>query len=192
MRAPPESLKPTSGVPFFSAYSCAHTIFLACILPSVPPTDMKSWLKAATWRPSTWPVPTITPSAGNVLVGHVEGVRAVADVGAVFLEGLFLEEGGEALARRQEALVVPLLNFLLAAGGEQPLTALKKRGAQFLIKRHDRIRSETELRAGRISARRPPVYLDVTPAPRLEARVRDAKPPLDSRTKPSGRHSLAG
>jgi hypothetical protein len=48
MRAPPESLKATTGTPFFRAWRMVRLIFLACILPSVPATTLKSWLKAAT------------------------------------------------------------------------------------------------------------------------------------------------
>ena len=74
---------------------------------------------------------------GNVLVRHVEGGAAVADVGAVFLEGVLLEEGVEALARGHQALVVALADLLAATGGEKLLTALQQRGAQVVVKRHD-------------------------------------------------------
>jgi hypothetical protein len=53
MRAPPESLNATSGMPDLMAKSISSTILSACILPSVPADTVKSWLKAATSCPLT-------------------------------------------------------------------------------------------------------------------------------------------
>ena len=39
-------------------------IFLLCISPNDPARDVKSWAKANTGRPFTWPKPVTTPSAG--------------------------------------------------------------------------------------------------------------------------------
>ena len=55
MRAPPESLRPTTGQPIFIAKSMTLTIFSPKTSPRDPPKTVKSWAKTATWRPSTMP-----------------------------------------------------------------------------------------------------------------------------------------
>ena len=62
MRAPPESLIPINGIPFFSANSAIFTIFSAKTSPRLPPITVKSWEKSAIERPSTVAKPTTTPS----------------------------------------------------------------------------------------------------------------------------------
>ena len=62
MRAPPESLMPTSGAPIFFARSMTLQIFSANTSPSDPPKMVKSWEKTYTNRPSTVPCPVTTPS----------------------------------------------------------------------------------------------------------------------------------
>ena len=55
MRAPPESLMPTTGQPVFIARSMTLTIFSPNTSPSEPPNTVKSWAKTQTGRPSTVP-----------------------------------------------------------------------------------------------------------------------------------------
>ncbi len=55
MRAPPESLSPTTGQPTFMAKSMILTIFSPNTSPSEPPKTVKSWANTATVRPSTVP-----------------------------------------------------------------------------------------------------------------------------------------
>ncbi len=62
MRAPPESLSPTTGQPTFIAKSMTLQIFSPKTSPSEPPKTVKSWAKTATVRPSTVPYPDTTPS----------------------------------------------------------------------------------------------------------------------------------
>ncbi len=62
IRAPPPSLMPTTGQPVFIAWSMTLTIFSPYTSPSDPPKTVKSWEYTATGRPSTRPVPVITPS----------------------------------------------------------------------------------------------------------------------------------
>src|SRR6478752_73395 len=63
IRAPPESLMPTTGQPIFAARSMILHIFSAMTSPSEPPKTVKSWLKTHTRRPSIvpWPVTTASP-----------------------------------------------------------------------------------------------------------------------------------
>ena len=83
--------------------------------PSEPPLTVKSWLKAATTRPSTMPVPVTTPSPGKAFVFHAEIVAIVLGVQAPFLEGAGLEELVEAVARGHHALFAAGVQFVLAA-----------------------------------------------------------------------------
>ena len=55
MRAPPESLIPTTGQPIFMAKSMILTIFSPNTSPREPPKTVKSCAKTATVRPSTVP-----------------------------------------------------------------------------------------------------------------------------------------
>ncbi len=55
MRAPPESLRPTTGQPTFMAKSMTLQIFSPNTSPSDPPNTVKSWANTATVRPSTVP-----------------------------------------------------------------------------------------------------------------------------------------
>jgi heme A synthase len=43
MRAPPESLMPTTGAPLRMAMSMILQIFWACVSDSEPPKTVKSW-----------------------------------------------------------------------------------------------------------------------------------------------------
>ena len=45
MRAPPESLRPTTGAPLSMARSMIEQIFLALASLMVPPNTVKSWAK---------------------------------------------------------------------------------------------------------------------------------------------------
>ena len=55
MRAPPESLMPTTGQPVFIARSMTLTIFSPKTSPRLPPKTVKSCANTQTWRPSTVP-----------------------------------------------------------------------------------------------------------------------------------------
>ena len=65
MRAPPESLRPTTGAPTFIAWSITLQIFRAWAAEREPPKTVKSWLNANTRRPFTRPWPITTPSPGT-------------------------------------------------------------------------------------------------------------------------------
>ncbi len=45
MRAPPESLRPTTGAPTFMARSMTLQIFWALVSERLPPKTVKSWAK---------------------------------------------------------------------------------------------------------------------------------------------------
>ena len=62
MRAPPESLIPTIGQPYFTAMSMTFTIFSAKASPREPPKTVKSCENTNILRPSTVPCPVTTPS----------------------------------------------------------------------------------------------------------------------------------
>ncbi len=64
MRAPPESLRPITGMPNFTARSMILQIFSANASESEPPNTVKSWANTATGRPSMRPNPVSTPSPG--------------------------------------------------------------------------------------------------------------------------------
>ena len=55
IRAPPESLIPTTGQPNFTAMSITLQIFSAKTSDSDPPKTVKSWQKTQTGRPNTVP-----------------------------------------------------------------------------------------------------------------------------------------
>ena len=55
MRAPPESLMPTSGQPYFTAMSMTLQIFSAKTSLSEPPKTVKSCEKTKILRPNTVP-----------------------------------------------------------------------------------------------------------------------------------------
>jgi len=55
MRAPPESLRPTTGTPAFMALSMILVIFSAWLSESDPPYTVKSCEKTYTGRPWTRP-----------------------------------------------------------------------------------------------------------------------------------------
>ena len=56
--------------------------------------------------------------AGQILVRHAEMLAAVADMPAYFLKGIRLEQGDQALARRQQPLGVTLLDLVFTAGDQ--------------------------------------------------------------------------
>ena len=55
MRAPPESLIPTTGQPTLTAMSITLQTFSAKTSESEPPNTVKSWLNTHTGRPKTEP-----------------------------------------------------------------------------------------------------------------------------------------
>ena len=62
IRAPPESLMPTTGQPTRAARSITLTIFSPNTSPRLPPNTVKSCANTHTCRPSTVPYPVTTPS----------------------------------------------------------------------------------------------------------------------------------
>ena len=66
MRAPPESLRPTTGAPTSMALSMILQIFSAWGSESEPPKTVKSWLNTKIGRPFTVPWPVTTPSPGTL------------------------------------------------------------------------------------------------------------------------------
>ena len=65
MRAPPESLRPITGMPSLRHWSWILQILRACARPSEPPSTVKSCEKRPTGRPSIRAKPVTTPSPGN-------------------------------------------------------------------------------------------------------------------------------
>ena len=109
MRAPPESLSPTTGAPTFIARSMTFTIFSAYASDSEPPKTVKSWLKTKTSRPSIVPWPVTTPSPRMCCVVEPELGRPVGDERVELDERPGIEQEVEALARGQLAEgVLPL------------------------------------------------------------------------------------
>ena len=117
MRAPPESLSPTTGAPTFIARSMSLQIFAAFVSESDPPKTVKSCAKTKTGRPSTRTEPATTPSPGIsfACVVHPEVAAAVDDEGVDLVEGAGVAEELDALARRELAGLVLLLAALRAA-----------------------------------------------------------------------------
>src|SRR5213078_2134119 len=62
IRAPPESLRPMTGVPVFSARSITLQILRAYASEREPPKTVKSWAKTNAGRPWIRPDPVTTPS----------------------------------------------------------------------------------------------------------------------------------
>src|SRR4029453_10331694 len=101
MRAPPESLRPTTGAPIFTARSMILTIFAALVSESEPPNTVKSCANAKTSRPLTRPPPATPPAAGPHLTGHAEVAAPVGDERIDLLECRRIEQMVDALSRRQ-------------------------------------------------------------------------------------------
>ncbi len=76
MRAPPESLKPTTGAPMRIARSITLQIFLAYAAESEPPNTVKSCAKTTTLRPSTRPQPVTTPSPSTFCLSISKSVQS--------------------------------------------------------------------------------------------------------------------
>ena len=66
--APPESLRPIRGAPFFIANSITLHIFSATVKLRVPPNTVKSWANTKTSLSLIFPYPVTTPSPRNFLV----------------------------------------------------------------------------------------------------------------------------
>ena len=62
IRAPPESLIPTTGQPTLTAMSITLQTFSAKTSDSEPPKTVKSWLKTQMGRPKIVPYPVTTAS----------------------------------------------------------------------------------------------------------------------------------
>ncbi len=65
MRAPPESLRPISGMPLCSARSWIRQILCDWTSENEPPSTVKSCANTATRRPLTLPKPVTMPSPGK-------------------------------------------------------------------------------------------------------------------------------
>jgi len=103
MRAPPESLNPTTGAPALSARSRTLQILAECISPREPPRAVKSWKKANTGLPFTSPWPVTTPSEGITCLSIPEAGRPMGDKSVDLLEAALVEEELGAFARRELA-----------------------------------------------------------------------------------------
>ena len=95
-------------------------ILRACAAESEPPNTVKSWLNTKTSRPLTSAVAGDHAVAGNALAVHAEVVAVVLDEHVPFLEGPFVEQDVDALARRQLALAVLRRDPALAAAHAGP------------------------------------------------------------------------
>ena len=115
MRAPPESLRPTTGAPIFIARSMILTILAALVSDSDPPNTVKSCAKANDEPAVDAPVPGDDAVAGHDLLGHAEVAAAVGDELVDLLEGARIEQQVDALARGQLAGVALPPQPLLAA-----------------------------------------------------------------------------
>jgi hypothetical protein len=85
--------------------------------PSDPPLTVKSWLNAATVRPSTSPVPVTTPSHGRGLFLHAEVVAVVLGVHTGFEKRAFDKERVEPVARSHDALGAAGFELVFSATG---------------------------------------------------------------------------
>ena len=83
--------------------------------PSEPPPTVKSWLKAATGRPSTKPVPVTTPSPATDFFSSAEIVAIVFGMQAEFLEGAGFKEIVQPVARGHQTFLAAGLQLILAA-----------------------------------------------------------------------------
>ena len=115
MRAPPESLSPTTGAPIFIARSMTLTILAALVSESEPPKTVKSCAKAHTSAAVDAAVAGHHAVARDDLLGHAEVAAAVGDELVDLLEGAGIEQQVDALARGEPAAVVLPLQPLLAA-----------------------------------------------------------------------------
>mmetsp|Transcript_19008 Transcript_19008/g.46679 ORF Transcript_19008/g.46679 Transcript_19008/m.46679 type:complete len:238 (+) Transcript_19008:274-987(+) len=73
--APPESLRPMTGMPIVTALSMILQIFSAWVSESEPPNTVKSWLNTNTGRPLIRPDPVTTPSPGGVCASIPKSVQ---------------------------------------------------------------------------------------------------------------------
>ena len=124
MRAPPPSLRPTSGAPTDSARSMTLWIFSAYTSPSAPPKRVKSWRE----HEDLAAVDRAPP--GDDTVGERAVLLDAEPVGAVTGEHVELDERAgveqqlEPLAREQLAPLVLALDRLRAAGVQRLLAQL--------------------------------------------------------------------
>src|SRR5579871_5706548 len=101
MRAPPESLRPITGAPFFMAWSRILQIFSACASESEPPINLA--------------IAGDDAIAGNLLVGEAEVGGAMGGEHVQFLKSARVEQQIEPLTRGEFALFVLRLDTFLAA-----------------------------------------------------------------------------
>ena len=92
-------------------------IFLACISPSEPAREVKSWAKANTGRPFTRPKPVTTPSAGISTFSMPKLTQRCVDKNIGFPEGPGVKKEVQALPGGELAGLVLLLHRLGAAHG---------------------------------------------------------------------------
>ena len=135
MRAPPESFRPMTGAPIFAARSMIFTIFAALASESDPPNTVKSCANTKHQPAVDPPVAGDEAVAVELLLGHAEVAAAVRDQLVGFLEGAFIEQELDALARRHLAFFVLLLAALLAAAFFGQVVALLQL-FQFLFEVH--------------------------------------------------------
>ena len=115
MRAPPESLSPTTGAPIFIARSMILAILAPLVSDSEPPNTVKSCAKAHTGAAVDAAVPGHDAVAGNDLLGHPEVAAAVGDELVDLFEAAGIEQRVDALAGREPPAVALALEPRLAA-----------------------------------------------------------------------------
>ena len=125
MRAPPESLIPTTGQPTLTAMSITLQTFSANTSESEPPKTVKSWLKTHTGRPKIGAVAGDDGIAPRPLLAHPELALAMAHEAVELDERAAVEQQLDPLAREELAPLVLSRDGLLGArvlGGVAQLT----------------------------------------------------------------------
>ena len=117
MRAPPESLRPITGAPVFSARSMILQIFCALASDSDPPSTVKSWAKTYDQAAVDAARAGDEAIAIHHLLVHAEIAGAMTNQLVHLFERAFVEQQIDTLARRELAfLVLPLHAPRTAAG----------------------------------------------------------------------------
>ena len=120
MRAPPESLRPTTGAPH--PHGVVHDLadLLRVRLAQRAAEDGKILAEDEDQPPVHRAAPGDDAIAGHALLGHAEVAAAVLDEHVVFLERIVVEEQLQALAGRELALRVLPFDPRLAAAQPGP------------------------------------------------------------------------
>ena len=114
----------TKGVPVFMDAFMVSAILLAWTSPAEPPATVKSWLATWTGRPRDASATGDDAIGGQVFVGHAEELAVVLGEEAGFLEGIAVQQKGDALARGEFAALVLLGNSLGSAAEFQAVAGI--------------------------------------------------------------------